>query len=525
MKRRSFLYHSCTAAAGSSFMLKGMPINTAPQKSFLEALAMNGNPDNRVLVLIELNGGNDGLNTFIPLDQYANLSKARKNILIPERNVLRLSGVQNSGFHPSMVPMQKMYNDGLISVVQNVGYPEQDYSHFRSSDIWMSASSADETIENGWAGRFLEQRYPGFPIGYPSDANPDPLAIQLGSVMSMALVGSQWPMGMAITDPKAYYEFVNGVVEPAPASHFGEELEYIRLVTQQAQQYFKSVKGAADKGKNQSMLYPPEDKNYLADQLKIVAQLIKGGLKTPIYICSLYDFDTHSEQIDVSGNPLEGIHSRLLGKLSEAIGAFQDDLKLMGIADRVAGMTFSEFGRTIGSNGSFGTDHGAAAPVFVFGKSVNPGIIGKNPVIPEKLTQSGDLPMQHDFRAIYTTILKDWFGLDQPDKVLGRKFDTLPIFKSIATPTRDLQIVENFELSNYPNPFRESTTLTLRTSGGQVVVRLLDGLGRVVQMVASGYYPEGTHQFFIPRNNLSMGQYHCQVSVNGTVAVRKMVAM
>jgi uncharacterized protein (DUF1501 family) len=525
MERRSFLYHSCAAAAGASFTLKGMPLNTAPQKSFLEALSFNGNPENRVLVLIELNGGNDGINTFIPLDQYSNLSKFRRNLLIPERNVLRLQGTQANGLHPSMVPIQKMYNDGLISVVQNVGYPEQDYSHFRSSDIWMSASDADVNIENGWAGRYLEQRYPGFPTGYPSDANPDPLAIQLGAVMSLALVGSQWPMGMAITDPKAYYEFVNSVVEPAPEGFFGDELEYIRLVTQQAQQYFKSVKGAADKGRNQSTLYPPDEKNYLADQLKIVAQLIKGGLKTPIYICTLHGFDTHSEQINPSGNPLEGNHAELLQMLSEAIFAFQDDLKLMGIDDRVVGMTFSEFGRTIGSNGSFGTDHGAAAPLFVFGKAVNPGIIGKNPQVPTKLGESDDLPMENDFRAIYTTILKDWFGLEQPESILGQKFPILPIFKSISTPTRDLQTVESFDLNLRPNPFRESSTISLQTNGGQVSIRLLDGLGKVVQTVAEGYYPAGSHQFVLQRQNLPMGQYYCQVSVNGTIGVQKVVAM
>jgi hypothetical protein len=211
--------------------------------------------------------------------------------------------------------------------------------------------------------------------------------------------------------------------------------------------------------------------------------------------------------------------------LSEAIYAFQDDLKLLGVDDRVTGMTFSEFGRTIASNGSFGTDHGAAAPLFVFGKAVKPGIIGKNPVIPSDLDESEDLPMEHDFRSIYTTVLKDWFGLAQPESIVRDKFPILPIFKSIATSTRDWVAAEQFDLRAYPNPFRESTLLTLRTNGGQISIRLLDGLGRVVQTLANGYYPAGTHQFTLQRQNLPMGQYHCHLSVNGTVGVQKVVAM
>ncbi|MDO8969189.1 MAG: DUF1501 domain-containing protein, partial [Saprospiraceae bacterium] len=200
--------------------------------------------------------------------------------------------------------------------------------------------------------------------------------------------------------------------EPAPNTPYGHELEFIRLVTQQAQMYYDSVVAAAENGQNLGS-YPGG--NSLADQLKIVAQLVSGGLSTPIYIVSIGGFDTHSEQVDGTFGNAEGLHANLLRTVSEAVSAFQNDLKLLGVDDRVAGMTFSEFGRTIGSNGSTGTDHGAAAPLFVFGKNVIPGIIGSNPSIPSIPLTSYDVPMEHDFRSVYASALKDWFGIANPE--------------------------------------------------------------------------------------------------------------
>jgi uncharacterized protein (DUF1501 family) len=523
MKRRSFLQQGGMATALSAFSIKGFSMKPNPQLPFLDALAFNGVPDNRVLVLVQLAGGNDGLHTLVPLDQFGMLSKVRKDIALPENKLLKMAKADKNALHPSMTHFQKMYNDGLVSVVQDVGYPDQDYSHFRSMDIWMSASNSDEYIENGWAGRYIEDLHPGYPKGYPNAENPDPLAIQIGSTISLALMGHELPTGMAINDPKAYYEFVNDIVEEAPDTPFGRELEFLRYTAQQAQVYYESVKKAAEKGKNRSALYPPADKNYLADQLKIVAQLINGGLKTPIYVVTLDGFDTHSEQISSNGNPLEGDHAELLFKLSEAVAAFQDDLKLMGIDDRVTGMTFSEFGRTIEANGSMGTDHGAASPLFVFGKNVLPGIIGKNPVIPKDLEESGDLPMQYDFRSVYATVLKDWFGLDAPDKILGEKFPILPIFKSKTTSTRDFVPREILEVNAFPNPCQHSTTFKFSIQGGRVRIRIFDASGRMVQQVADGNFSAGTHLVPFNRHNLPPGQYTFQLSVNESSISRKLM--
>lgn len=525
MHRRHFLKYSGLAAGVAGFQLNGFGVNPAPQLPFLRALAEGGNPQGRVLVLVQLIGGNDGLNTFIPLDQYPRLSKVRQQLLIPEKDTLKLNGTTRNGLHPAMPQLRNLYNEGLVSVVQNVGYPNQDYSHFRSTDIWMSASDADQLVETGWAGRYLQGQHPAFPTGYPNPDAPDPLAIQIGSVVSLALMGTEVPVGMAINDPQAYYQFVNDQVEATPNSPYGDELKFIRLISQQAQVYYESIKKAADKGKNLSNLYPVLNENYLADQLRIVAQLISGGLQTAIYIVTLDGFDTHSDQVDPSGGPLEGNHSYLLKLLSEAVGAFQDDLNKLGVSDRVAGMTFSEFGRTVAENASFGTDHGAAAPLFVFGKGVVPGIIGDNPHIPENVFESTDLPMQHDFRSIYASALKDWFGLDNPRDVLQYDFPILPIFKAASTGIATSGRQPKVEVSNYPNPFHNATTFTFSSEGGHVVIDLVDAGGRVLQTIVEGQYAAGTHRVTYSRSDLPAGVYFYQIKVNGVGLTKKLLVI
>ena len=203
--------------------------------SVFSKLAAAANINDRVMVFIELNGGNDGINTVVPLDQYSRLSNHRNNLLIPENQVLGLDGVTETGLHPSMTGLQELYNEGLVSIVQNVGYPQQDYSHFRSMDIWQTGSSSDQFFDSGWLGRTLEGEYPGFPDGYPNADYPHPLAVQIGSILPVAFMGSSYPMGMSFSNPDDIYDFVEDLIEPAPATPYGDELEYIRLVMQQSE--------------------------------------------------------------------------------------------------------------------------------------------------------------------------------------------------------------------------------------------------------------------------------------------------
>ena len=384
--------------------------------------------DDRVLVIIQLAGGNDGINTVIPLDQYAAYNNARTNIAIPETKVLHLNGFDNTAFHPSLTEMQSLFNDGKLGVVQAVSYPKPNFSHFRATDIWMTASDSDKVLTTGWAGRFLNNTYPDFPEKYPNATMPDPLAIQVGSVVSSTFQGPAFTMGLAISNPNSFYNLIEGKVNVNSNSRWGEQLDYIEMMSLKTDQYADVIKKAALKVSKQSDKYPAQGKNPLADQLKIVARLIAGGLKTKVYMVNTGSFDTHAKQTDTTDNTM-GTHANLLKRVSEAVGVFMNDLEYLKIDDKVMGMTFSEFGRRIKSNASGGTDHGAAAPLFYFGKNVKGGVIGTNPIIPANVTVNDNVAMQYDFRSVYASILQNWFQLQQSDvsNVLSGSFATLSI--------------------------------------------------------------------------------------------------
>ncbi|MDZ4667223.1 MAG: DUF1501 domain-containing protein [bacterium] len=523
MKRKEFIGKTVTAGI-LPVLMNGFSLQAIADSPLIGYLSKAGNED-RVLVLIQLNGGNDGLNTVIPLDQYSNLMAARSNIALAESKVLPLAGTQKTGLHPAMPHMRNLYDAGAVSIIQSVGYPNQDFSHFRSTDIWLTASDSNKYEDTGWMGRYLDTQYPNYPTGYPSATFPDPPAIQIGALISPALQGLEMSFGMSITDPTNFYNFVNGTVDSAPNTPMGHELTFIRLVAQQTQQYSGTIKAAADKANNLSSLYPTKGVNTLADQLKIVARLVAGGLKTKVYMVSLGGFDTHSSQVANTGGTETGVHAVLLGKISEAVNAFQDDLKLLKVNDRVLGMTFSEFGRRIMSNDSLGTDHGAAAPMFVFGTKVNGGIYGNNPVIPSNPSSGDNVAMQYDFRSIYATILKDWFGLSNQDMagVLYSTFPSLPFINSNATGLVQTEIAGANILTNYPNPAKEQTTIQFTTFGGMVQISLLDLNGKLISALAQGEYGRGKHEISVDTNFLKNGVYLYQLSTEQGTVVNKLI--
>jgi uncharacterized protein (DUF1501 family) len=509
MKRKEFLKKAIPAAM-LPFFINGMKFQAYGATPMLKAIAEAAAKNGRVFVLIQLNGGNDGLNTIIPTDQYTNLSAARSNVLIQESKVLKLNGINGTGFHPAMSGLKTMFDDGKISIVQSVGYPNPNYSHFRATDIWHSASDSNQFVNSGWGGRYLEDIYTGFPAGYPNTNEPDPLAISIGYSVSTALMGPTANTGMAISDPVSFYQLVNGTVDPAPNTPAGHELTYVRLVLQQTQEYNTKVKAAAQTVTNKAT-YPAQ--NSLAAQLKIVANLIAGGLRTPIYTVSLGGFDTHSAQVDSSGTDT-GSHADLWKKISEAITAFQSDCEQLGIADRVAGMTYSEFGRRIKSNDSKGTDHGAAAPLIVFGKNVNPGIIGSNPTIPSSVTVNDNVPMQYDYRQVYASVLIDWF--ESPvsttdSSLLLKHFDTLPIFKQNVGVKSNYRAATIGLMQNYPNPFKELTNIEFMSPGGPVELRLFDNQGRMIMTLVKEEMSEGSHTYVLNGSELPAGNYYYQL--------------
>jgi len=516
MKRRSFV--KATAAAGTilPITLNGMGVKAYEDNPLFNALGRRS-ADGKVLVIINLSGGNDGLNTLIPVDQYSNLSKARNSILLPDTKVLSLNGKSGVGLHNKLTGLQGLYNNGMVSAIQAVGYPNPSYSHFRATDIWNSGSDSNESWTTGWMGRYLDSRFAGYPTGYPTAAMPDPLAIQIGQMVSLGFMGPSVSMGMAISDPNSFYNLANGTTDKTPDTPAGHELAFLRLMAQQSNQYATIVKNAAAKGTNKSTKYPATaGRQPLADQLKIVAKLISGGLKTPVYMVTLGGFDTHSQQVDTTDHTT-GMHANLMQQLGDAIAAFQDDLKLLGLDNRVVGMTYSEFGRRVISNASDGTDHGAAAPMFVFGNAVQGGVIGANPIIPSTVTVNDNVPMQYDFRQIYASVLKDWFELSDADvkSAMGNKsFNTLPIFKNNSATVDDyVDLASRISLNKiYPNPATENTDIEYFTESGNIKLTVFDAMGQQVAILKEGWHAHGAYTVNFEVRGLRKGNYYVQLS-------------
>lgn len=440
MKRRDFL--SAASSLMVPVMLDGFGIKSfAKSSALVQSLRQTSALNNdRVLVIIYLAGGNDGLNTVIPLEHYSKYYQLRTNIAIPEANVLKLAGNAATGFHPAMTGMRSLYDEGKLAIINSVSYPNPDLSHYRSTDIWMTGVDSTQYASTGWAGRYLNNRYTGYPENYPNDQMEDPLAVQIGRISTTTLLGNGQSTGITIQDPNTFYQLIGessvGIDSTLPCCDAGTLLAYIRQKQVLAVGYASEIKAAADAGRNLAAYPDPSLKNELADQLKIVARLIHGGLKSKIYYVELGGFDTHSGQVGVS--TVEGTHAQLLKKLSDAIFAFQSDLKLQGIEDNVLGMTFSDFGRRATSNASKGTDHGVGAPMFVFGTGLKRQLVGTNPDLvngllpatPAPGVSNRDVKMQVDFRRVYSDVLNDWFGTAEgtTDQLLFRDFVTTSLF-------------------------------------------------------------------------------------------------
>ncbi len=524
MKRKDFIRHTVPAVVIPAF-LNGFSIKAFGSSPLLQALAANSAETDHVLVLIQLAGGNDGLNTVIPLDQYSILSQCRSNILIPSTQVLSLNGLTNTGLHPSMTGMQSLYNNGKIKIVQGVSYPTPNFSHFRATDIWLTGADSNQSLTSGWAGRYLNYEYPNFPTGYPNAQVPDPLAIQIGSVLSTAFQGPSAGMGMSISDPSNFYNLINGIQAPAPNTPAGHELSYVRLVAQQTDQY-AGVISAAAANVTQQGTYPAN--NALAAQLKIVSQLIAGGLKTKIYMVSMSGFDNHSNQV-VSGTPTTGAHADLLQQVSDAIKAFMDDLNYLNVGDRVMGMTFSEFGRRILSNNSFGTDHGSGAPLFVFGNQVSAGMLGTNPTLPGTVTVNDNIAMQYDFRSVYASLLQDWFCVPSSDlsTILLNNYQTLPLVSNADCTAAAIHEINQSAGANlvsvYPNPFVSSTNISFTTNGGHTLLQVFNCEGQLIKTLVDREMEAGNYKTGFENEDYATGVYYVRLQNKVIQQVKSMV--
>lgn len=499
MKRRDFVKNMAIASAGTPILLNNIKLQSLGQKLF----DVSKSAEDRVLVIIRLNGGNDGLNTVIPRDQYSNLTIQRSNVLIPETSVLPLTA--EVGLHPVMTGMQGMYNNGKLAVIQNVGYPEQNRSHFRSMDIWTSGL-IDNDPSTGWLGRYFQNDHPNYPTGYPNTTYDDPFAISMGYEVSTTCQGLIANFSHAVSNPFDNYNLLTSG-STNDGSYYGSQIEYLVHLIDQANEYGSQINAAANAG-NTLATYP---NTTLGEQLQYVAQMISGGLKTKVYILNINGFDTHDSQVSVS-DTTQGTHAQLLQTLSDAIAAFQTDLQLLGLEDRVAGMTFSEFGRQVASNASRGTDHGDAAPLFLFGTCIEAGIMGDNPTIGNTVVNQEGIPMQFDFRDIYASILKDWFGVDTVtiQSFFEHTVNFYPVLGACNLGVEE-QVLEKDQAILYPNPCSTSTTLRFKSDNEWVRVDVFDMSGKAVATIVDKNLSQGTHDIFFETGEFKHGEYIVQI--------------
>ncbi len=528
MNRRTFFQHAATAALapvlidgyGATAFGSALPTRPSP---FMQALLEVADQTDRVLVVIQLQGGNDGLNTVIPLDQMSvyTASTFRGNIAIPEAKVLKMNKYAQTGLHPAMTGFQQLFNAGKLSIVQGVSYPSPNFSHFRASDIWMTAVDSDKTLTSGWAGRYLDKRFPNYPENFPTAAMPDPPAIQIGAVTATSLLGPINSMAVVLSDPDTFARLVGDKPNDPKgidgSSYAGKQIDFIRQQQVSSVSYAGQIKAAADKGKN-SITYPTS--NPLADQLKIIARLISGGLQTKLYYVTVGGFDTHASQVDATSTST-GTHANLLRQLSDAVFSFQNDLAQLKLEDRVVGMTFSEFGRRAISNGSLGTDHGTSAPMFIFGTAVKTQMVGQNPNLRD--LDNNNLKMQTDFRQVYAAILEDWFGASVATEtsVLTRDFPVAPVFRVTQLVTGTEPTAEP-TATLYPNPASGAVMLESDwLEPGVKSVQVFDMQGRQLSIYAA---QPTARQLRFDVSNLPMGTYIVRVET-GTGLLTKRLAV
>ena len=406
--RRRFLQ---TTLGSSALLSAGLTVPAFLARSAKAAGQQSAG--DKILVVVQLSGGNDGLNTVIPFG-HEGYGRNRIVLRIPDDQVLKLN--DQFGFHPQMTGFKKLYENQQLAIVQGVGYPNPDRSHFRSMDIWHTAKPEREDKTDGWLGRCIdcERR----------EAGQDVPALHLGqNQLPLALVSQRTPVPSIESMEGFRLQTSGGALPLSSLSQFAEAarldspllLDFLRRSTLNAYSSSAEVQQAL-KEERSATQYP---EFALAQKLKQVAQLIDARLSTQLYYVSLDGFDTHANQLPA--------HAALLNQLSASVSAFVDDLAARGHLDRVLVMCFSEFGRRVRENASQGTDHGTAAPVFLAGGRVASGLIGAQPTL-DDLDGEGDLKFNSDFRQLYATLLDDWIGCSS-EAVLGRRFEKLPLIK------------------------------------------------------------------------------------------------
>jgi uncharacterized protein (DUF1501 family) len=556
MKRRNFLKISASGSAGA-LMLNGQSVS-ALTKFNLDSIDPETLGD-RIMVMIQLKGGNDGLNTLIPVEQYSDYVSHRPDLHLDinassmdyaddgdgnsvtedidfndfelqsmtnaNADANAIEGHQNVYFHPLLNNFRNLYQAGELKIVNGVGYPQINKSHFAGIANVFKGIDGNSGAENeGWMARFLHSNY-SEEIGPELDY---PLAVQLGidkpavGFVSSELTKVDVNLAKAVRnlrDTNDYDTLISGLgaswtyntSELDPDYQFDEYVDYIQNVKEATDDFSAHLQTAFNAGIGQLQTVWDNNNidshsnyhNELADQLKIVSALIKGGAKTKLYLVTIDGFDNHADQVE-RNNAFKGKHTTLLRKVDEAVGAFQAELAVSNAAgvnyeDKVVSVTFTEFARKIAENGNYGTDHSSLGPMFVIGKPVNGGVSGTNLDISSGAVTGGhvdeEVQRQHDYRDVFAGLLRQWFGANDTvmDATGFRTFsDNAVLFNNDTDTNRGLikatqnatlstdkkSLVQQTGLSIYPNPVEDFCNLSFQSKSwnrGSVEIHNLQG--------------------------------------------------
>lgn len=548
MKRRDFIktgFKAGVALNALPLMIGNSSVRAlgrSPLRGLLETQSVN---NNKVLVIVQLAGGNDGLNTLVPINdpEYKNLRRTL-GLVGPDRATDKLIPLDDHGslaWHSAMSGMSQLYNNDSIgrrmAIIQNVGYAYPNLSHFRGTDIWNTATDSNIYASTGWIGRLLLEQNPNWP---PTKFDKTwPLAIQFGSNLSNVFLAQNGGMGIAMSklpDPQNASTHNYDDI-PTPHTTQYDELAYVRLIQAETEAYTQTILGRSKQSNIQA--YP---KTQLGTDLSGVAQLIASqfdaqDVQTKIYLVTQPAYDTHSNQLTAQ--------AKLLGELSDALLAFQQDIEAFGVADNVAVMTYSEFGRRPQENGS-GTDHGTAAPHFIISTQVIPGVYGSDPKLDAQSLTAGNLTYDplHEFRNVYATVLNEWLLEGSPDasstidSVLktdqygtyssNLSWKSLGIFK--AQPALD--VTRNSEapglmlMQNYPNPASGVTTFEYALPAtGPVELGIYDTRGVEIERVVDTRQEFGIHRTTFNVGRLPAGPYLFRLKTSAGEVSREMVVV
>jgi uncharacterized protein (DUF1501 family) len=532
MKRRDFIRLS---SAASALALTPLELQAA-LKSFMP-FANCPDISNRKLVLINLAGANDGLNTVIPINQYDTYSNLRPNIKVPNTGNSKfitldttLTDQQQIGLNPALVGFKSLYDEGILRIMQSVGYPSQNKSHFKSTDLYLTGNDGNSLLngaDTGWIGRFMELYYADLIL------ETFPLAVEIGSNKTSLGFHAEEAHGLSLNitgqDPSGFYSVLNGLggVPPQhlPDSDYGKQLEFINNTDSLSNTYANAISTAFNAGTNGAS-YPDTD---LSNQLKTVARLISGDLGSKVYMVRISGFDTHNAQVQGIGD-VTGRHHDLLTELSEAIKAFTTDLKRQHLDEDIVGLTFSEFGRKAKENGNFGTDHGEIAPMFVFGTPVHGGVSGTNPDLTEATANNNYQiqTVQHDYRQTFATLLQDFIGADNAvidaaffnhtlnDSFTNQKVSTIIKDEfSIATNCTVLSLADSASLNKtwtiHPNPFSSEINISTALQDVNTVSFQIFNASGVLLMETTETLDANT--FTLGLKHLSSGIYFFQTTI------------